>query len=247
MTAVAPRERKTLWTVRDAGTGPALVFVLSGYGDAWVASGLSRALGTDQTLYALQPPNEARTMTAGELAVLYARHLRAAQPAGPYCLCGYSAGAVMALEIANVLRAEGETVGLVAMLDPFFIRWDVFERAQYRWTHRVRALLERIIPRKVPLLQILASMDRDEGFKIHMRALTGHRPTRYDGEIAYYRTRVPFGKPPFLVAQVRWFTGARLRIRTVPGNHHTFIRPPHVAELARLLREDLRRVEVAAP
>ena len=40
--------------------------------------------------------------------------------------------------------------------------------------------------------------------------------------------------------------GARLRVETVPGNHHTFIRAPHVTELARRLRNDLRRVAALA-
>src|SRR5258708_475300 len=96
--------RKTLWAVQDkGGETPPLVFVLAGYGDAWVAQGLARALGPEQRVYGLHPPNATTATTARELAALYVEQLRAVQPHGPYCLGGYSAGAVMALEVATQL------------------------------------------------------------------------------------------------------------------------------------------------
>ena len=235
-------ERKALWTVRGDGNEElSLALVLSGYGDAWVAAGLGRAIGAGHTLYALQPPPEARGMAAPELAALYARHLRTAQPAGRYCVCGYSAGAVLALEVAKALRADGAEVGFVAMLDPFFVNWSAYERTVYRWVMNARRFLERIVPVPVPLFGVLAAMDNDEGFKIHLGALTNHRIGRYAGKIICYRTRQAFGKPPLLMTQLRWFTRASVQIEIVPGNHHTFIRAPHVADLGRRLRETMER------
>ena len=75
-----------------------------------------------------------------------------------------------------------------------------------------------------------------------MDALAGYRPDRYEGEIVFYQARWSLGRSPMLIRQWKWFTGARLRLETAPGDHHTFIRPPHVAELARRLKSALPKV-----
>src|SRR5208282_509035 len=41
------------------------------------------------------------------------------QPHGPYLLVGFSLGGLVTLEMAQQLIAEGETVGLLAMLDSY--------------------------------------------------------------------------------------------------------------------------------
>jgi thioesterase domain-containing protein len=235
--------RKTLWAVQDkGGETPPLVFVLAGYGDAWVAQGLARALGPEQRVYGLQPPSETAATTARELATLYVEQLRTVQPHGPYCLGGYSAGAVMALEVATQFRAQGEVVGLVALLDPLFIRYTRFEYLCYHALQRVCRAVEKILPIKLRFLQILDAMFEDKGLDIHLDALAGHKPDRYPGYIVFYRARWAVGRSPLLVQQWKWFTRARLKVETVPGDHHTFIRPPHVAELARRLNSEIRQV-----
>jgi thioesterase domain-containing protein len=233
--------RKTLWAVQDKGVeAQPFIFVLAGYGDAWVAQGLARALGL-HTVYGVQPPREATARTARELAAIYVEHLRAVQPQGPYCLGGYSAGAVMALEIAIQLRAQGEVVGLVALLDPLFIRYTRFECLCYHRLQQVCRVVEKILPMKLRILQILAAMFKDQGLDTHLEALAGYKPDNYPGDIVFYRARWSIGRSPLLVHQWKWFTQARLKVETVPGDHHTFIRPPHVKELARQLRSELRK------
>ncbi len=233
--------RKTLWAVQDkGGEGQPFIFVLAGYGDAWVAQGLAHALGPEYTVYGIQPPGET-AKTARELAAIYVEHLRAVQTQGPYCLGGYSAGAVMALEIAIQLRAQDEVVGLVALLDPLFVRYTRFEYLCYHGLQRVCGVVVKILPMKLRILQILAAMFEDEGLDAHLEALAGYKPDRYPGDIVFYQARWSIGRSPLLVRQWKWFTQARLKVETVPGDHHTFIRPPHVKELARQLRSELRK------
>ena len=237
----ARRARKTLWAVQDSRTdSPPLVFVLAGYGDAWVAQGLARALGPEHTVYGVQPPADSTTETARELAAAYVEHLRKVQPSGPYCLSGYSAGAVMALEMAIQLRAQGEQVGLVALLDPLFIRYTRFEHLSYLALQRVCRAVQKILPMKVHVLQILEAMFQDKGLDRHLDALAGYRPDHYPGDIVFYQARWSMGRSPLLVRQWKWFTRARLKVVTAPGDHHTFIRQPHVEELAQRLRSDLQ-------
>ena len=55
------------------------------------------------------------------LAARYIEGMKEFQPSGPYRMAGYSFGAILALEIAQQLRASGETVETLFLLDPFQI------------------------------------------------------------------------------------------------------------------------------
>ena len=60
------------------------------------------------------PPEGFRT---GELATLYVREMKRIQPRGPYLLAGISYGGIIAVEMARELRAAGEDIRLVALID----------------------------------------------------------------------------------------------------------------------------------
>ncbi len=69
----------------------------------------------------LSDPAALATSLAG-LADDYTRRIRAAQPAGPYRLGGWSMGGVVAFEVAQRLEAAGLQVGLLVLLDaPFAV------------------------------------------------------------------------------------------------------------------------------
>ncbi len=82
---------------------------------------LSRHLGNDQPFYALQSfgiePDQTPDATIEQMAARYITAMREIQPHGPYQLGGYSYGGTVALEIAQQLHAQGETIGLLAMFD----------------------------------------------------------------------------------------------------------------------------------
>ena len=54
-----------------------------------------------------------------DMAQFHLDAIRELQPHGPYLLIGYSLGGLVALEMAHVLSAMGEKVGLLAMLDAY--------------------------------------------------------------------------------------------------------------------------------
>src|SRR5205823_1980311 len=55
--------------------------------------------------------------TIEKMADRYLQEVCAHQPVGPYLLGGYSMGAFIALEMARLVQAAGEQVGLLAVLD----------------------------------------------------------------------------------------------------------------------------------
>ena len=200
-------KRRTLWVVQqgERHTSP-FAFVLAGFGDAWVAAGLASAIGREYTVFALQPGDGTEGLAEPELSARYAEQLLKAQPDGPYCLGGYSAGAVMALAIAIQLRARGREVALVAPLDPMFIRYTRFEHLSYLLLQRVCGAIQKVLPWQPRVLKILAAMFQDEGLDAHLKALAGYRMERYPDEITLFQSSVSFGRSPLLVRQWKWLS-----------------------------------------
>jgi thioesterase domain-containing protein/acyl carrier protein len=81
---------------------------------------LARRLGLDQPVFGMLLPGLAdlpTRFTVGDLAANLIRALRDVQPHGPYYLGGWSHAGVIAYEIAQQLRSQGEVVALVALFD----------------------------------------------------------------------------------------------------------------------------------
>ena len=64
-----------------------------------------------------QSSDKARALSIPEMAVQYMAMLRSVQPQGPYVLVGESFGGLIALEMAQQLKASGDSASLVVMLD----------------------------------------------------------------------------------------------------------------------------------
>jgi thioesterase domain-containing protein len=90
-------------------------------GDVLCFFPLARHLGPDQPFYGLQArgleDERDPFATIEEMAAVYIDELRAAQPAGPYRLGGWSFGGLAAFEMAQQLRAAGQEVALLAVID----------------------------------------------------------------------------------------------------------------------------------
>jgi amino acid adenylation domain-containing protein len=82
---------------------------------------LGNYLGEDQPVYWLAHHGTSGLAvpdTVEEMAVNYVAEIRKVQASGPYYLIGYCIGALLMLEAARRLRAEGEELGLLCMIDP---------------------------------------------------------------------------------------------------------------------------------
>ncbi|HKV37021.1 MAG TPA: amino acid adenylation domain-containing protein, partial [Pyrinomonadaceae bacterium] len=100
---------------------PPLFFVHPVGGNVFCYFNLARGLGTDQPFYALQAKglhdiHHSHTRIE-EMASYYVEHLRAVQPTGPYRIGGWSLGGVVAFEMAQQLKACGDEVHMLALID----------------------------------------------------------------------------------------------------------------------------------
>lgn len=90
-------------------------------GGAFYCYNLARSLGADQPFYALDPYQFTGLRVAPTLEKMAAENLqvmRTVQPEGPYLLGGFCNGGLLAYEMARQLRAAGQKVALLLLIDP---------------------------------------------------------------------------------------------------------------------------------
>ena len=97
------------------------IFCVSALGDEIIQfAELSNLLGEDQPFYGLQQglerTDKIRT-TIPEIAAHYLSEIKTIQPEGPYLLAGYCFGGLVAYEMAQQLKAQGETVSPLLMIE----------------------------------------------------------------------------------------------------------------------------------
>ena len=104
----------------SGGSRPPLFLVHLYYGDVMEYRELVGHFPPDLTVYGCEAPIDSERpvlRTIEELASYHVRQVRRQQPAGPYFLCGLCWAGPVAFEMASQLRAAGEEVGLLALID----------------------------------------------------------------------------------------------------------------------------------
>ena len=109
-------DNSSLIALQPHGKATPLFFVHPIGGTVFCYAGLARELGADQPFYAFQAVG---IDSITEMAKQYLQELRTVQPVGPYRLGGWSLGGVIAYEMARQLRAAGEEIASLHLLDSF--------------------------------------------------------------------------------------------------------------------------------
>ncbi len=118
---------RSLVALRPNGTKPPFFCVHAVGGNVLEYHDLAQQMPTDQPFYGLQSlgldGQSAPLTSIAEMAAAYITEMRQIQPHGPYHLGGRSFGGSVAYEMARQLHEQGETVGLLAMLDTYPLGW----------------------------------------------------------------------------------------------------------------------------
>lgn len=157
--------------LRD-GEGPPLVCIYPASGVSWQYSVLSRYLRPGLPILGLQSPRPdgpiAQSTDMDELCDRQLAILRAAQPAGPYRLLGYSLGGTIAYGLAVRLRRMGETVEFLGLLD-------TYPSEIHDWSDPEGAETDRGAEREQERLVNDAMADvADDAFRAEKEAMFGH-------------------------------------------------------------------------
>jgi thioesterase domain-containing protein len=109
--------------IHEAGSKPPLFLVHGLRGNVLTFYGLRHHIPADQPLYGIQADGlgtgRASLVSIPEMAEHYIREIRTVQPKGPYFLGGFSAGGLVAYEMARQLHEAGERVPFLALFDSY--------------------------------------------------------------------------------------------------------------------------------
>jgi thioesterase domain-containing protein/acyl carrier protein len=220
--------------LRDAGDREPLFLVHPAGGSIFGYLDLVRRLEPGRPVYGLQAPSPGPA-EVGEMAERYLAEIRRVQPQGPWHLAGWSFGGLIAFEMARRLRAAGEEVAGLALIDPP----EVLDP-----TNRT----DRTDPSDPDDLALLAAFAREPGisqdldpddlrrrfeiFRSHVAASRAFRPGPYDGPLDLFEA----AERPAPAATWR---GMARRVVVLPGDHYSLLAPPQVEALARALSGDV--------
>jgi thioesterase domain-containing protein len=118
---VLRKVKNVILPLNDQGTGPSIYCIHSVTGAATDFRFLAQMLGPQQKFYGIQAPTIKRNAefasSIESVSQYYVDALIGFQPEGAFVLAGHSVGSIIALEIAQQLRARGREVCLLVVLD----------------------------------------------------------------------------------------------------------------------------------
>lgn len=167
------------------------------------------------------------------LARAYLEAIRARQPGGPYRLLGFSFGGVIALEVAQQLRKEGEPVELLAILDS-----DVPGPASTTWVADMRRTAGRLLATTRRTLRTVFGADRRPDrtmldAQAYLRTMQRYTPSPYDGATLYVKSV----DPPTYDPGYGWELLLQdARTEFIPDSHLGILRNGSVKRLAAALK-----------
>jgi thioesterase domain-containing protein/aryl carrier-like protein len=227
---------------------------------------LADKLSPDQGFYGLQAQGVdgrlAPLPSVEAMAAQYLAALREVCPEGPYRLAGYSAGGVIAMEMARQLQADGQRVDLLAMIDTLC---PVAARQRLPWWRRLWLMrhwslrfalgwpVRRLQGRgdNARHAQALAARARGEAlppelaeavlFRNFIEVQARYQPPVWNGDLLLIKARqaeVPYLAAGPCLGWERWVRG-RIESRDVGGSHFSVMREPGLGELANALQSAL--------
>jgi len=212
-----------------------------------------------------------------DIAARQVEALRRFRPEGPYALMGWCADGVLAYEMAQQLRAQGQEVSLVALIDAFNpARWK-FESRLASLQHRLRFHLRNLFRLNVRAaidysrdrMRTLTRRTRQQvwraAYRLHMRTdrRTGSPPRESEQILTFSVDRykpAPYDGCVMVVRAAKRPSGTRadaaygwrglatdLQVVDVPGDHRDIFVAPNARVMASALAEALRTHRPAPP
>ncbi|WP_158702403.1 thioesterase domain-containing protein [Kitasatospora sp. MMS16-BH015] len=237
----------SLVTLREGAAGRPPLFLLHPVGGSvYFYRELSRCLPAAQPVLGFQAAglrDGAEPLgTVEELAERYLAELRGVQPAGPYALGGAAFGGLVALEMAQRLRAEGEAVRLLALFDtPGPGQMPPDRHGALTGAEAEALLAERMSAEGLTAVNDAYAHEILKVYRTNVRALHAYRPAPYQGRILYFlaqerREGIDPARPDLAWTELAL---GGLDTRVLPGDYGTVFGPRNAETVARVLAAEL--------
>jgi amino acid adenylation domain-containing protein len=249
----------------QAGAPVPPLFIAHGIGGSLLSFiELAAQLGPEQPVYGLQLPASIDEHQADlrTVASNYLGQVRAMQPSGPYHFAGHSSGGLVVFEMACQLSEQGESVGLLALLDcdpntgksahQPFRDWKSlkasFSRARTAFRLRevgVREVLaSRIDYQRIKMKIWRADRSRRAGKALGQveaegylaLALRDYELRPYPGNITLFVAQDEPGPKGEPASAWKGKVLGGCETQLIPGTHRTILSRPQVISLAREIR-----------
>ncbi|MCF3122229.1 amino acid adenylation domain-containing protein [Streptomyces arenae] len=236
-----------LLALRAQGEGTPLFCVHPGLGVSWAFTALLPHLSPDRPVYALQATALSEDVSrphhsVADLAEEYVERIRAVRPHGPYLLLGRSFGGPVAHEMAVRLRAAGEEVALLAVVDampkpPEIARTPldpaVVDEEARRILREEGAVLDGIGGHR--LAALTASVAH------HLVLARRWVPSPYDGTVTLFAaSRDPEAIPTGIKAEAWRRAAASVDVHELACAHVEVLDPDQAARIAAVLEQTLQ-------
>lgn len=256
-----PGAERHLSRLHAGGDGRPLFCLADLFGQPFNYLSLARRLGARRPVFGVSPgPLQAAFMVDGDIARLtqgYADEILAVRPQGPWLIAGYSAGGLLALELARILERRGGEVRLI-LLDATrrarrpsladLVHWTVKHlKIQIRNAYasaapaspRLPALARRSWLSWIPRSQVAYAARL-------IRASARHQAGTFGGAALVLRVaqRDPVDEVFDTDGLMGWATCLRgpVTVISVEGDHHSFLREPRVSQAAAAIEHFLAGV-----
>ncbi|WP_326842059.1 amino acid adenylation domain-containing protein [Streptomyces sp. NBC_01558] len=251
-------EFDVLLPIKDHGGGSSVFCVHPVSGIGWCYAPLAGIASPEHSVYALQARGldgeDALPGSIQEMAADYVRQIRAVQESGPYHLMGWSFGGVVAHEMAVQLRARGERVETLALLDSYPAHGTatplpITEEDVAAGLAEFFGVRAGDGEEPLTMTGIVAALRRDRSmftelaerhladiaaiYRNNHRIMTEHVPGEFDGDIRFYEAGRE--RPTDVCAATAWsaHVSGRLDIARIACSHAEMARPDSLAEIWR--------------
>jgi amino acid adenylation domain-containing protein len=189
-----------------------------------------------------------------DLAACMLNKIRTVQPRGPYIIGGICIGSVLTYEVASQLRAAGEEVSLLLMLDAptqlclkssrVFItrlkhpRFYLYRAARIGWPTALASLCRRAILNFRPSMRSrFHAIEGDVAHQMIVNAAFDYQPAKYEGKVLLLLAKE---RDPLFDFLSGWESlASNLHALYVQGRHRALITSNNVREVANLIQSEL--------
>nr|ADU56042.1 hypothetical protein CA37-19 [uncultured organism CA37] len=251
--SVKTGDYEVLLPLRAGGDRPPLFCVHASGGLSWNYGPLLRHLPSNQPVYGVQARGLARTESlpgsVEEMAADYVEQIRTVQPSGPYHLLGWSLGGRIAQAMAALLEAEGEELGLLALLDAYPVYMG--KNATGTVSEQAARDEQAVEKRKQQELELAGQMVQGVGARSRLEAVMrnlwkvgpAHTASPFASDILLFVALVD--RPAHLpvseaVASWKDFTSGTIEPHEIPTNHYEMVQPAALAQIGSIVAEKLR-------